>query len=1673
MLVILIAALMIVPSLMVSLDLRAPEVGPEAPVPATSEASYQARSGVILASHSVITINNNAQFAAKATAEGWSGSGTAISPYIIQGYLIDGQRGGNCIYVGNTTVYFIVRDCELTNARSVASPYREGSGICLYNVTHATVQNNFLWNSDKGVMLDGKANNNTIEDNSAKYNYYGFYGVNCKDNLVLHNNFSHNDNYGIYLNAAMRNNLTSNNCSYSSYGIYMSNNPIGNTATDNLCQRCSNYGIYVNGGEKNHLIGNECSWAGTAGIYLSSTQNSDLTHNSMWKGSIHITGYGLPYYLTLTIDASNTVNGKPVRFYKDANADNATVPSNTGQVILVKMSWIGVVGLDLSGTTYPIMVFYCQDVQLTDNDLSGASYGVRATNSERLVIQNNKMTSCGIGVSAESCPGLRIQGNNASSSSTGFSIYDCNGAKLIGNQIYQSSTGIYIQYSNGCELYSNVLTRGSINMWGDEAAFSSQIIPANNTVNGKEILYLANANYGNATLTQVVGQLILANVSWVTISGLAMDNSTYGVLMGYCDNVTVVSSMFSAVTYAIYIQYSTTITVDDVSIYDGSFGVYLTYSTNCLISNSYITRAYYCLYLQYSNSNTIFKVNATYSSWGYGEGVYLYMSHGNLINQCFLGRHYDAIYAYFSDHTTVEACTFYEEYRYAVYWYYCNYLILNGNQLSGCSFYVDGPFEDFSTTSMVGNTANGKPVYFLANADLGGSSIPVGDYGQIFLGNVSNARVTGQNISNIKVAMVLGYCNAIQVDANSFHDCYYGIYTKGTSNSQIHDNTFMHNSYSVYAYSSNSNTIQGNQFTGDYTDGIYLSYSQTNQVLGNTFTDCYQGMEIYWCGGNVLSSNTFVRCSVMMKGTKDQMSSTSVEISNTVNGGSLLYVKNADLNNATIPTTGIGQLILSNVRNARVTGLSLVNASVAVLMVYSSRITLDHSSFSNNKYSVYGYFSDHCTIANSRSSSSQYGFYLYESDYNLITGCNVTAANNYGIWMQSADGNVVTNCSTDACNYGIGQQYSLGNTITNNMVAHGSYQLYAYSSRYGSISDNTFERGYIAMYITGTCCDLMVTGNRLFNSSWYGVYTYGGNSNYFFGNKLVGNNGAGQVYSSSHVQAYDSADGLNFWDNLAGIGNYWGDWTYPDANHDGIVDYPYVLTGSVKNKDRYPVSDITPPELTITAPTEGQSVMTSDIDATWSGSDKQSGILRYDVQVDDGSWVNLTTQTHYEVSLSGGQHTIGVRAYDRALNVREKQVTFIIVSVPDAPTNTIAVAGASQVVVSWHPGSDGGSAVIEYRILRSLVSGDYSAAVTGTVAPTATTYADSGVTAGTTYYYVVKARNEKGDSLASNEATVVFGSGTLPPDPPALSLSASPVGADYVCLAWIAPGNTGSSPITAYKVYRGTQPGGPSSLIATVTGAETTYYLDSGLAVGIYYYRVSAVNTIEGPRSNEVMATAGAVTGAPEKVTSISTSAHDDRIDLSWSAPSQGASAITQYRVYRSTVPGNLVLIGLPTGTSYTDGTVTKGQTYYYWIVAVNTQGQGPLSGQTKVTVTEPPASDMLLPIMLIIVVIAVVVFLLFLMKRRGKTTPIPPNQRGRVRATGRMSGGERGQELEEGKGFTQPASPSLPPTSPPPPTPVPTPVPTPTVLCPICGRSFIFVQGMEFCPECGANLFK
>jgi subtilisin family serine protease len=99
-----------------------------------------------------------------------------------------------------------------------------------------------------------------------------------------------------------------------------------------------------------------------------------------------------------------------------------------------------------------------------------------------------------------------------------------------------------------------------------------------------------------------------------------------------------------------------------------------------------------------------------------------------------------------------------------------------------------------------------------------------------------------------------------------------------------------------------------------------------------------------------------------------------------------------------------------------------------------------------------------------------------------------------------------------------------------------------------------------------------------------------------------------------------------------------------------------------------------------------------------------------------------------------------------------------------------------------------------------------------------------------------------------------FGARTTSQNPPGAPTSLSALAGDgSVSLAWQAPTYDGGAPVSGYRLYRGTAPGG-ESFLASVTG---TSFQDTGLANDTtYYYRVSAENTLgEGALSTGASAT--------------------------------------------------------------------------------------------------------------------------------------------------------------------------------------------------------------------------
>ena len=159
------------------------------------------------------------------------------------------------------------------------------------------------------------------------------------------------------------------------------------------------------------------------------------------------------------------------------------------------------------------------------------------------------------------------------------------------------------------------------------------------------------------------------------------------------------------------------------------------------------------------------------------------------------------------------------------------------------------------------------------------------------------------------------------------------------------------------------------------------------------------------------------------------------------------------------------------------------------------------------------------------------------------------------------------------------------------------------------------------------------------------------------------------------------------------------------------------------------------------------------------------------------------------------------------------------------PLNLLASSGTSQVTLNW----TAVSGATGYNVSRSeSTGGPYSELADGV---TATTYTDTGLPDGQTWYYVVSAITP--DRVGTNSAEAAAAAYATPPQRPG-GLSATP-GDAQVLLAW--PPDTGA---TAFTVFRTTTSGTNYKALATQPG---TSYTDTTAANGtLYYYAVSASN---------------------------------------------------------------------------------------------------------------------------------------------------------------------------------------------------------------------------------------
>jgi fibronectin type 3 domain-containing protein len=126
-----------------------------------------------------------------------------------------------------------------------------------------------------------------------------------------------------------------------------------------------------------------------------------------------------------------------------------------------------------------------------------------------------------------------------------------------------------------------------------------------------------------------------------------------------------------------------------------------------------------------------------------------------------------------------------------------------------------------------------------------------------------------------------------------------------------------------------------------------------------------------------------------------------------------------------------------------------------------------------------------------------------------------------------------------------------------------------------------------------------------------------------------------------------------------------------------------------------------------------------------------------------------------------------------------------------------------------------------------------------TLGAAATSYTDTSVAEGTTYYYQVQAENEVSNSAWSNPVSITF---TTVPAAPS-GLTATLTASSAVSLTWTV--NASTCPATQLRIERATDSGFTSHVADTLAGPALSTYTDTTVVQGTdYYYRVRAENEV-------------------------------------------------------------------------------------------------------------------------------------------------------------------------------------------------------------------------------------
>ncbi len=376
-------------------------------------------------------------------------------------------------------------------------------------------------------------------------------------------------------------------------------------------------------------------------------------------------------------------------------------------------------------------------------------------------------------------------------------------------------------------------------------------------------------------------------------------------------------------------------------------------------------------------------------------------------------------------------------------------------------------------------------------------------------------------------------------------------------------------------------------------------------------------------------------------------------------------------------------------------------------------------------------------------------------------------------------------------------------------------------------------------------------------------------------------------------------------------------------------------SGSSPNSTEVSVSTSTPAAPTTLAAVAASS---TQINLTWVDASTTETGFWIERSITSGSgFALIATAPANAVSFSNTGLTASTTYFYRIRAVNGSLVSSFTAqvsaatSVPIAPTTLVATASSStQINLTW---SDASTNETGFQVERSTTSGTGFALVTTTAANT-TSFSNTGLTAGTQYFYRIRAVNAVGASAPTTEATASTSAPAVP-----TSLVANATSTTQINLSWV----DASTNETGFQVERSTT-SGTGFVLITTTAANAVSFSNTGLTANTRcFYRVRSVNAVG---TSVPTAEASALTSAPAAPTTLTAiAASSTQVNLTWV---DASTSETGFQIERSLTSGSgfsLVSTAAANATSFSNTGLTANTVYFYRVRAINgsiTSGYAP-----------------------------------------------------------------------------------------------------------------------------------